>query len=339
LPPEITLIVRSLLLLALAYGLVARIKERRRRDHPLVGAPRAPTSRRLDWDLLLADVRELSSARFEGRRTGTDGGRLARGFIADRFAGLGLVPPAGSCLQTFSFGHTSIRALWQRDRPFRMPFSDAANVLGAITGRSRADRHFVVSAHYDHLGRRGGRLYPGADDNASGVAALLGMAAYFKEHPPEHSFLFAAFDAEELGRRGAQAFMAAPPVPVEGLALNVNMDMIGRGRRGRLLVSGTWHYPFLIPYLQGVAGQSGITLHLGHDRPAWRTGLVHDWTTSSDHAVFHARGIPFLYFGVDPHSDYHRPTDTFDRIPPGFYVQACEAVLETLLTLDREWDP
>src|SRR5262245_51160370 len=132
---------------------------------------------RLDAASLLADVETLSSPDFAGRRADTDGGRRARAFVLERFERLGLEAAVPGYLQPFSFTHRSIRALWRRDRPFVLEFKDAANVLGLVRGTRDPDRFLLISAHYDHLGIRKGDLYPGADDNASGVAALLGMAA------------------------------------------------------------------------------------------------------------------------------------------------------------------
>jgi Zn-dependent M28 family amino/carboxypeptidase len=226
------------------------------------------------------------------------------------------------------------RALWRRDRPFRVEYRDAANVLGLIRGRTRPERVIVVSAHYDHLGRREGRLFPGADDNASGVATLLALVAWFQAHPPAHSLAFAAFDAEELGLRGARAFLDSGLLPAERIVVNVNLDMLARGDRGRVFVAGTAHTPELRAVVEQAARRSATAVHLGHDRPLWRTGLIDDWTTGSDHGAFHARGIPFLYFGVEDHPDYHAPTDTFERIPQRFFLQAAETVLDTLLALD-----
>jgi Peptidase family M28 len=332
------LVLRGFILLAFAYGLVARVIEARRIGRPLPGGG-SPPPLRLDATQLLADVRELSSERFEGRRTGTPGGRLARELVAARFRELGLLPLSPGFIQPFSFSHHSLRALWQRDRPFRLEFPDAANVIGLVEGRTHPEQYFVVSAHYDHLGRRNGVVYPGADDNASGVAALLGMAAYFKKFPPQHSILFTAFDAEELGRRGSEAFLQAPPVPAERMIFNLNMDMVARVNSARLFAIGTGQHPFLLPFLEDVARRSAIPLHVGHDRSILVSGLVADWSTASDHAVFYRRGTPFLCFSVEDHEDYHQPGDTFDRIEPHAFTAACETILDTVLTLDRGWPP
>src|SRR5690606_17653456 len=157
-----------------------------------------------------------------------------------------------------------------------------------------------------------GEIYHGADDNASGSAALLELARHFAASPPRNSVVVAALDAEEMGLRGARAFVANPPIPLDSILLNVNMDMVGRNAAGELYVAGTYHCPFLGGLVDAVAGRSGVTLLRGHDEPTLPAG--DDWTLASDHGAFHAEDIPFLYFGVEDHPDYHRPTDTFENI-------------------------
>jgi Zn-dependent M28 family amino/carboxypeptidase len=125
--------------------------------------------------------------------------------------------------------------------------------------------------------------------------------------------------------------VAAPPVPLEAIALNLNMDMISRNDQNELYAVGTHHYPFLKPYVERVAARSNIKLLMGHDSGAVRS---EDWTNASDHGPFHARGIPFLYFGVEDHEDYHQPSDEFARIQPEFYHRAVETILEMVLELD-----
>ncbi|HSJ08133.1 MAG TPA: M28 family peptidase, partial [Longimicrobiales bacterium] len=211
---------------------------------------------------------------------------------------------------------------------------DGANVVGVVPGRERPGRYIVITAHYDHLGIRNGEIYNGADDNASGSAALLALAGYFVANPPRHSIIFAALDAEEMGLQGARAFVANPPVPVDSMAININMDMIGRSDAGELYVAGTHHYPDLLPYVEAVAATAAVRLIPGHDAPGGRPG--DDWTMLSDHAAFHAAGIPFLYFGVEDHRDYHRATDDLAGIQPGFYVRAARTVLDMVRLLDAE---
>ena len=171
-----------------------------------------------------------------------------------------------------------------------------------------------MSAHYDHLGVRDGQTYHGADDNASGVALLLTVAERCVTAPFEHPLVLAAFDAEEQGLQGAKAFVRAPPVPAERMALDLNFDMVSRSDSRELYVAGPGRWPPLRPLLKPRPSRAPITVKFGHDTG----GGQDDWTQQSDHGAFHGAGIPFVYFGVEDHADYHKPTDTADKIAPGF---------------------
>jgi hypothetical protein len=325
---------RILLAIVVAGEIGARLVETRRIARPLAAPRSAAAAPRLDSAALLADVQALASPEFEGRRADSDGGRRARAFVLDRFERLGLDPAVPGYVQPFSFTHRSVRALLRRDRPFALEFKDNANVLGLVRGKTDPDRFLLVSAHYDHLGIRRGDLYPGADDNASGVAALLGFAAWFATHPPEHTVVLAAFDAEEEGCRGSEAFAQAPPLPLDRMVVNVNMDMVGRSAAKRLFVTGTRENPAYLPLLERAAAQSAVALHAGHDRSIYLTGLVDDWRTGSDHAPFFERGLPYLYFGVEDHPGYHEPGDTFEGIDRDFFSGAAETILDVILAID-----
>jgi Zn-dependent M28 family amino/carboxypeptidase len=259
---------------------------------------------RIDVNSLMATVRTLASAEFEGRRSGTPGGSRARQWTIERFKAIGL----------------------------EMLNSDAGNVVGVCKGSAKAREVLIVSAHYDHLGIRNGAVYFGADDNASGVAVMLAIAEHCRREPFKHDTIFAAFDAEEQGLQGSKAFVANPPIAKEHrLALNINLDMVSRGDKGELYAAGTYHWPKTKPPLEAVAKRAPIKLLFGHDRP--ETGHD-DWTTQSDHGSFHAAGIPFVYFGVEDHSDYHKPTDTPDKINVTFFGHAAETILAAVLALD-----
>jgi Zn-dependent M28 family amino/carboxypeptidase len=209
-------------------------------------------------------------------------------------------------------------------------------VLCFVPGSERPERFIVVTAHFDHLGTRNGQVYPGADDNASGTAGLIEIARQIAASPPRNSILFAALDAEEIGLRGARALVADPPVPLTAISLNVNLDMIGRSDVDELYAAGTHHYPSLTDLVERVAGRADIRLLRGHDRPD--LGPRNDWTMLSDHAAFHEVGIPFIYFGVEDHDDYHSPTDTFENIQLGFFVQAVRTVLDFVREADAWLD-
>ncbi|MGB9991628.1 M20/M25/M40 family metallo-hydrolase [Massilia sp. SM-13] len=285
---------------------------------------------------LLDDVRTLSSPEFEGRKTGSPGNKKAQALIEQRFAALGLQPFGGSFRQPFSFTHHSVKGLLTPGKHYETAYPDATNIVGWQRGIEKPDRYLVISAHYDHLGVRDGKIYHGADDNASGVAVLLAMAAWFKAHPPKHSVIFAAFDAEEQGLQGAKAFVARLPVPKEQVALNLNMDMISHNDQNQIFVAGTYHYPWLKPLVERAAAKSTVRVTAGHDMPQALAGKVEDWTGSSDHGAFHKAGIPFLYFGVEDHADYHASTDTFDRINADFFARVAQMLTGLSVLLDGQ---
>lgn len=284
------------------------------------GAPRQidVAARRLDAERLMRSVRVLASRDFEGRQTGTPGALKARAWLVDRFNDSGLAPAGQDYLLPFTVAG-------------RRREADAANVAALCPGTSGTDRVIVVSAHYDHLGVRNGQLHPGADDNASGVALLVELARLCSQAAFRHTLLFVAFDAEEQGLGGARAFLASPPVARNRIALNVNLDMVARGDKGELYAAGTGLYPQLRPLLAEVAARAPVKLLFGHDEPG--TGRD-DWTHQSDQGPFHAAGIPFVYFGVEDHPDYHQPTDTADKIDPVFFGRAAETILDALSALD-----
>jgi hypothetical protein len=268
----------------------------------------------LDSARLLLDVGVLAHDSMQGRAPGTPGALRARAFLER------------------ALRETGARALEVGfSRPFEWDRGSGVNLVGAVTGRGGSEDVIVLTAHYDHVGVREGEIFNGADDNASGAAALLEIARRVAAEPLEHTLVVALLDAEESGSQGARAFVEDPPVALERVALNVNLDMVSR-TAGLLWAGGASHTPSLRPVLERVSARAPVTLRLGHDRPGAPEG--DDWTHLSDHAAFHARGIPFVYFGVEDHEDYHRPTDDVERIDPGEYVAAVRTILIGLRELD-----
>ena len=277
---------------------------------------------------LLADVRILSADDMEGRDTGSPGGERARAYIVSRLEAIGIAAPPMGRLQPFE------AEVPTRSGPKRYA---GTNILGLIPGTRAPDRYIVISAHYDHVGTRDGLIYNGADDNASGVATMLEIAARLKARPPEHSVIIVAFDGEERGLIGAKHFVQAPPVPLTSIALNLNFDMTARAETdGHLWVTGTYQHPALRPILEPVPAVGPVSLAFGKDTPQ-DTG-ENNWVEASDHGAFFKANIPFLYLGVDYHPDYHRPSDDFERITPSVFASATEVAVSAFKALDRGMD-
>lgn len=281
-----------------------------------------PKSKYFDAIKLLDDVKYLSSDELEGRSADRPSMELARNHVQRRFRESGLEPIGGSFKQEFPITMRNAAPL------------KGVNFVGMIKGKKRADKCIVVTAHYDHEGIRDGEIYNGADDNASGTAALFAIASYFKKKRPQHSIIFVAFDAEENGLQGARYFVANLPIAKDSIVLNVNMDMISRNDKNELYAAGLVHYPQFAGVFEKAKKKASIKLMRGHDIPG--SGRD-DWTFQSDHGAFHREKIPFIYFGVEDHPDYHKPTDTFANIQPKFYVRAVETILGALKEIDKTW--
>ncbi|CAN5407245.1 M20/M25/M40 family metallo-hydrolase [soil metagenome] len=277
---------------------------------------------------LLADVRTLSADDMEGRDTGSPGGERARTYIVSRLEALGIEAPLVGRLQTFQ-GDARTPDGWKTYH--------GTNILGLIPGTRVGDRYIVVSAHYDHLGVREGLIYNGADDNASGVATMLELAARLKANPPEHSVLIVAFDGEERDLMGAKHFVQAPPTPLSSISLNLNFDMTARAETdGHLWVTGTYQHPDFKPILAGIAPIGAVSLAFGKDTP--QDLGENNWVDASDQGPFHDAGVPFLYLGVDYHPDYHRPSDDFERITPAVFAASTELAIQAFRALDGALD-
>lgn len=272
----------------------------------------------------LDDIRILSDDAMQGRAPGTPGSAMARTHILKRFGEIGLSPIGDSFEQPFSFAKRDGTQV------------EAINLVARIPGTQPGGKAMVVSAHYDHLGVRGGEVFNGADDNASGVAGLLAVAEAFKAQPPKHDVILAVVDAEEGGLRGARAFVANPPVPLSSIALNINFDMLSKNTKNELYVSGASPFPSVRPILEKVAAGAPVSLKLGHDTDA--DGKQNNWTSQSDHYAFAEKGVPWVYFGVEDHPEYHKSTDDFATVPQDFFKRSVATVVAASLALERDLD-
>jgi hypothetical protein len=202
--------------------------------------------------------------------------------------------------------------------PSRAADAMPPNVVAVLPGSDPLLRetYLVLSAHFDHLGvgapdASGDSIYNGADDNGSGTAALLAWARAFAllPEPPRRSILFLAVSGEERGLLGSQHFVANPPVPLDAMVANVNMDMLGRNHPDSLAAIGV-DYTSLGPLATALARErTELSLTLTPD-PWPRERLFF----RSDHFSFAHRGVPALFFTTGLHADYHRPSDRIDTI-------------------------
>lgn len=274
-------------------------------------------------------IATLTAPQMEGRGVGTKGLSEAAAFIAGRFKAYGVAPGGdrGGYLQTFTLPKGPEGAPHQ-----------IANVVGYVPG-TRADwktQSLIVSAHYDHLGRGwpdvhagdAGKIHPGADDNASGVAVLLELArAFAANERPSRSIIFIAFAGEEAGLAGARHYASAPALPLDGVIGVINLDTVGRLFDGHVSVLGTgtaseWQHIF-----RGASFVTGV-----------ESRNVPQAINSSDHVPFVERGVPAVQIFTGAHADYHRPGDTADKIDGAGLVKVATFVREGVAYLAERPD-
>jgi hypothetical protein len=246
-----------------------------------------------------AYVKYLASARFEGRGCWEKGGIAAADFLAGEFKKARLIPLGEAdtyfeCF-TYTFGD---RQDWT-----------SRNVVGMVEGSDETlkSEFVVLGAHYDHLGlRRKGQFWPGADDNASGTAAVCELAEAFGKggQRPKRSIIFALFGAEERGLFGSKHFTDKPPVPIEKIVAMINLDMIGRNKPGEVSILGAATSTDLEGHLAAAA--KSIKLKLKYEPP--------DDFAGSDHYYFYEKGIPVLFLHSGLHNDYHKQSDKAEKI-------------------------
>lgn len=218
-------------------------------------------------------------------------------------------------------------------------YSKTQNVVGIIKGTSssRNEKYIVIGAHYDHLGfGRFGSLHEGkfpaihhgADDNASGVATVLLIAKKIVQNPLPYSVVVAFFSAEEMGLLGSQYFVEHPPIPLERIIAMINFDMVGRFRDNKLTIMGTGTSSTWERIIDSI--EQRFHIHVSETA---------DGFGPSDHASFYAKNIPVLFLFTGLHSDYHRPSDTWDKLHyEGMYTIAeiGQYILHSISSLPEE---
>lgn len=287
-------------------------------------------------------VEYLASDKLEGRRAGEPGATYAAGYIANQFAKLRLRPGLKGTngkpgfMQPFSY--TPVRDPHaaspgtQASSPATLGTRSAYNVVGILDGHDKILRNeaIVIGAHYDHLGRGGqGSLaanstdiHHGADDNASGTAAIIEIARQFaKDKSNKRTLIFIAFSGEEDGLFGSKYYVNNPVFPLDKTVAMINLDMVGRLKDNRLTVGGigtSTEWKSLVEAknsaeatITGGPGRVEITTSALN---RFDLALNEDGFGPSDHSSFYGKNIPVLFLFTGTHLDYHKPSDTSDRI-------------------------
>lgn len=273
---------------------------------------------------MMETIKFLSSRQLMGRGLGSKELDIAANFISDKFREAGLQPGGdqeNNYLQT-----------WE-DKEYKMSMK---NVIGIIPGEDKTykEESVVIGAHYDHLGigwpdvreDNKGKIHPGADDNASGVAVLIELASVLKKQlHPDRSIVFVAFTGEEAGKKGSKYYIENQRrLPISKCIAMINIDTVGRLGKRKLLALGAYSAKEWPHILKGAGSVTGVEID-----------IIYEELDASDQVSFHNVGVPAIQFFTGPHSDYHRPTDTADKIDSDGLLKVASVVKEIIEYLSK----
>ena len=271
----------------------------------------------------------LASDVLEGRKTGEKGQKMATNYLTAYYEHLELQAPQD---------YPKYKQTIPKDYFKRTSREDSDNVLAYILGSEHPEEVVVISAHYDHLGIKGENIYNGADDNASGTSALMEIAESFKlaldqGHRPKRSILFLHLTGEEPGLYGSKYYVSHPVFRIENTVTNLNIDMIGRVDQQH---ESKPDYVYLIgsdklsTELHALSEQVNLTFtNLKLDYTFNRDSDPNRFYYRSDHYNFAERGVPVIFYFNGEHEDYHKPTDTADKIDYELLKKRAELIFYT----------
>lgn len=268
----------------------------------------------------------LSGGYFAGRGTGSSGFNGAAEWVAMEMRKRGLVPvsPDGSYYQHFKVSNDEIRRRVYGDIA-GSDSSSTMNVVGIRPGvEDSVHREYVVlTAHLDHLGAKGDTIFPGANDNASGVAVMLRVAQHLQTSNTrlKRSVIFVAFSGEEVGLKGSEFFVRNPLVPLHRIKALINLDLVGSGRDG-FMFQGSEKWPYHESAMSEINREYfGFEMKTRPNSP------------NSDHYYFNAAGVPaFFIYAYNGTIPYHSPDDTADKLDAGVLENVAKLVLVAVVT-------
>jgi hypothetical protein len=287
-------------------------------------------SQELDQRRIKSHIDILASDNMKGRGTGTEGEKTAAKYIVDTFSKLKLTPSGDGTSYTQAFEFTrGMHGVGEMDTAY--------NVIGFLDNKAKTT--IIIGAHYDHLGNSDGqgssldanpsaKIHNGADDNASGVAGVLELAAYFSSNKTveKSNFLFICFSGEELGLLGSKYFTEHSKIDLNSVDFMINLDMIGRLNPDTrtLIINGTGTSPTWEPVIKELK------------RPALNIITDSSGTGPSDQTSFYLKNIPAIHFFTGAHTDYHKPTDDAEKINAHGEVLILKFIIDLIKRLDSE---
>lgn len=280
------------------------------------------------------DVKEhiytLASDAFEGRQTGERGQKMAAEYLADQYKSFGIMGINGS---DNYYQYIPVDSLNKRSK------NPSENVIAFIEGTEKPNEILVISSHYDHEGIKKEEVYNGADDNASGTSAVIEIAQAFASAKkegfgPKRSILFVNFTGEEKGLLGSKYFSNNPVYPLENMVAGLNIDMIGRIGKERDPNDDNYVYVIgadrLSTELHEINEKANATYtHLELDYKFNALDDPNKFYSRSDHYNLAKHNIPIIFYFNGTHVDYHKPTDTADKINLELLTKRAQLVFYT----------
>ena len=293
-----------------------------------------------DANRMLETIDYLSSDALKGRGYGGLGLDQAADYIAEQFRKAGLEPYTKAEGRRSKNAREDYFQIWwdQAGEPeHRVRLKNVIGIIPAVNPAMKKES-VVIGAHYDHLGlgwpdvreNNQGLIHPGADDNASGVAVLLELARQLsRSMKPERTIVFAAFSAEEAGRKGSKYFVNHQQAfPIDQCIGMLNLDTVGRLESNKLLVMGAGSATEWPHIFRGVSYLSGIPI-----------AMISEDLDASDQVSFHESGVPAVQLFSGVHLDYHRPTDIKEKIDPEGLVKVAAVSKEVIEYLASRTEP
>lgn len=286
-----------------------------------------PLTINIKSEQLLNHFKVLSSDTFQGRKVSTTGNKKAQQYLIDQLSTLSVQGFKGQYKHSFHYGSSTYP-------------KSGNNIIAFIPGSNEANKYIVLTAHFDHLGTKGNRIFNGADDNASGTSALLAMAEQLVNQPLSHHIIVLFTDGEENGLKGSKAFIHDNQELLKNIKLNINMDMLAGSKRSKNL-------HFIARGLTKILTDNQLTMFYqnqqtrelsvvkGFKRERHSLNKRTHWLLASDHGSFHQAGIPFIYYGVGTHSNYHSPSDEYLNTNHQLLINSTNIIFQQLLFLDQ----
>lgn len=312
---------QTILGVVLAVGLLACTHTQPKAKHTL-NLPIVESS-------VLDHLKVISSDLSQGRKVGSPGSELVQNYIIKTLQSYDVLPFKNDYKHQFYLSESLISKA-----------TFGTNIVAFIPSKTKNSGYIVLTAHYDHLGIKGGRVYNGADDNASGTSALLALTNKIASDPLNHNVVIVFTDSEESNLKGIRAFLNQNLDLVKKAKLNINLDMLAGSKNNKRLYYVSRNLNLLLSDIELAQFDNNhlftnFTVKKGFKRGRHSLNKNVDWIRASDHYEFHKRKIPFIYYGVGTHKNYHTTNDTYENTNHRLLHHSTNAIFHQLLYLDQ----